>query len=164
MELMNKQLKELEEIDHINHKMLEEKEVFKSNRLFNCILGLNSLETNIFSYLLQNKDVSTSELTDVLDMDRSSIQRALQDLKELNIITRKSMSMKEYSERKELSEKKTRGYLYVYNRKDINSIKQEFKKLLDKWYKRMECYIEDLDNLFDCYEIKGELCSDFDFE
>ncbi|MFW5895665.1 MAG: helix-turn-helix domain-containing protein [archaeon] len=159
---MNKQLKELKEIDHINQKMLEEKEVFKSNRLFNCILGLNSLETNIFSYLLQNKNVSTGELTDVLDMDRSSIQRALQDLNELNVITRKSMSMKEYSEKKGLKEHKTRGYLYVYNGKEINAIKKEFKKLLDKWYKQMERYIEDLDNLFDCYEVNGELCSDYE--
>lgn len=164
MELMNKQLKKLEEIDHINQKMLEEKEVFKSNQLFNCILGLNNLETNIFSYLLQNENVSTGELTNVLQMDRSSIQRALQDLNELNIITRQSMSMKEYSEQKDLEDQKTRGYLYVYNGKDLDSIKQEFKKLLDKWYKRMERYIEDLDNLFDCYEVNGELCSDFEFE
>lgn len=156
MELLNKQLKE---IDHVNQEMLEEKEVFKSDRLFQCILGFSSLEAKIFTYLLQNENVSTGELTDVLKMDRSSIQRGLQDLTALKIITRKSMSMKEYSEKKNLKEHKTRGYLYVYNAKEIDSIKKELKKLLDKWYKTMERHIENLDSLFDCYEVNGELCS-----
>ncbi|TFG04350.1 MAG: hypothetical protein EU539_10975 [Promethearchaeota archaeon] len=155
MELISKQLKEIKEI---NESILEEKGIFKSKRLFKCILGLNDLESKILSYLLKNENVSTLELTDVFPKDRSSIQRVLQSLIELNLIERHSMSLKEYSEIKGLKNRKSRGYLYVYSAKDVDSIKNQFKKLLDIWYESMLNYIKNLDSLFDCFESDGELC------
>ena len=53
--------------------MLEEKKIFKSGNLFKCILGLNELESNVFSYLLKNKHVTTTELADVLEKDIRTI-------------------------------------------------------------------------------------------
>ena len=111
MEVIEKQLKEFEQIDGL----LEKKEIFSSERLFKCILGLNKTESKILGYMLKNKDVRTSEIADVLHMDRSSIQRAVQVLSELKLIDRKSMSMKDYTATKELKDVKKQGYLYVYN-------------------------------------------------
>ena len=34
--------------------ILEEKKIFKSGNLFRCILGLNEIESNVFTYLLKN--------------------------------------------------------------------------------------------------------------
>jgi predicted transcriptional regulator len=159
MESISDQLKEMEDIEQgINEEVLEKQEIFKSRRLFKCILGLNQLETNIFAYLLKNDNVGTAELTNKLEMDRSSIQRALQSLNEINLITRTSMSLKKYSEKKKLTKGKKRGYLYVYNAKDIDFIKKQLHDLLDKWYESMKDYIDDADSLFDCYMINGELC------
>ncbi|MFX0072042.1 MAG: helix-turn-helix domain-containing protein [Candidatus Hermodarchaeota archaeon] len=155
MEIISKQLKEIEDI---NESILEEKGIFKSKRLFKCILGLNELESNVLSYLLKNENVSTLELTKIFPKDRSSIQRVLQNLIELNLIERHSMSLKNYTETKELRSKKLRGYLYVYSARNIDSIKEQFKMLLDKWYESMIDYIENLDSLFDCFESNGELC------
>ena len=157
MELISKKLKEM---DDINQNLLEEKGIFKSNRLFKCILGLNELESNVLAYLLNNSDVGTNELSEKLHMDRSSIQRVLQNLDDLNIIKRKSMSLKDYSEAKKLKGTKKRGYLYVYNARKITYIKKELKNLLNEWYESMKIYIDNLESLFECFETDGELCSE----
>ncbi len=154
MEVIEKQLKEFELIDGL----LEKKEIFSSERLFKCILGLNKTESKVLGYMLKNKDVRTSEIANALKMDRSSIQRAVQDLAELKLIDRKSMSMKDYINAKGLKDAKKQGYLYVYNAKNIKSIRIQFKKLLDKWYNSMLKYIENLENLCECCGFKFEPC------
>ncbi|MFX0020361.1 MAG: helix-turn-helix domain-containing protein, partial [Promethearchaeota archaeon] len=138
--------------------ILEEKKIFKSGNLFRCILGLNEIESNVFTYLLKNDNVSTMELTEILDKDRSSIQRALQVLLDLRVIKRYSLSLKEYCELKGIEDNNKRGYLYVYKAKDLNKVKVQFRNLLDKWYSSMVNYIDNLDSLFDCYEENGEIC------
>ncbi|MGB5912325.1 MAG: helix-turn-helix domain-containing protein [Promethearchaeia archaeon] len=148
MESISDQLKDI----------LEEKKIFKSGNLFRCILGLNEIESNVFTYLLKHDNVSTMELTGILDKDRSSIQRALQDLLDLKVIKRYSLSLKEYSELKGIEDTNKRGYLYVYKAKDLDKVKVQFRDLLEKWYSSMVDYIDNLDSLFDCYEKDGELC------
>ncbi len=150
MEIIDKKLKEFEIIDEI----LENKAIFSSERLFNCLLGLNTTESKVLCYLLKNKDLRTSEIALALEMDRSSIQRALQVLSKLRFIERSSMSMKDYTQAKTLEETKKQGYLYVYNAKDMDSIKLQFKELLEKWYNSMLKYIENLDDLCECCGVK----------
>ena len=145
----------MESISEQLKQMLEEREIYTSGNLLKCILGLNELESNIFSYLLKNGNACTKELSNVFDKDRSSIQRALQNLFELKVIKRDSLSLKEFFECKGKEEDNKRGYLYVYSARDINFVKKEFRKLLDKWYASMIKYI---DSIFDCYETEGKLC------
>jgi predicted transcriptional regulator len=156
MEVIGKQLEEFEEI-RID-EILEKKEIFSSLRLFKCILGLNQTESKVFGYIMKSNDVSTTELTDKLQMDRSSIQRAVQSLSDLKIIHRKSKSMKDYVEEKQLKNLNKKGYVYVYNAANMESIKKEFRILLDKWYKSMINYVENLDTLCECCGIKFEQC------
>jgi len=40
----------------------------------------------------------------------------------------------------------------------MDSIKAQFKKLLDKWYKSMLNYIENLENLCECCNFKFKPC------
>ncbi|MEJ2248136.1 MAG: helix-turn-helix domain-containing protein [Candidatus Lokiarchaeota archaeon] len=152
MESINQQVEEMDKLK------IDKKGNYRSRKLFKCILGLNKLESDVFAYLLKNKDAGTSELKKVLEMDRSSVQRALQSLLELNLIVRDQMSLKDYSEEINLDNPIKRGYLYVYNTKELDFIKDQLKILLSKWYKSMISYVNDLESLFDCYEIKGELC------
>ncbi|MFX1456013.1 MAG: helix-turn-helix domain-containing protein [Promethearchaeota archaeon] len=154
MEIIDKNLKEFEIIDEI----LDKKTIFSSEQLFKCILGLNKTESKVLCYLLKNKDVRTSDIALVLEMERSSIQRALQMLSMLKIIERSSMSMKEYTHVNALEDTNKQGYLYVYNAKNIDSIKQQFKKLLNKWYSSMLKYIENLDDLCECCGVKFSRC------
>ncbi len=154
MEVIGKNLKEFEIIDEI----LDKKAIFSSEQLFKCILGLNKTESKVLCHLLKNKDVRTSEIAVELNMDRSSIQRALQALSILKLIERSSMSMKKYTHVKALKDAKKQGYLYVYNAKDIKTIKNNFKELLDKWYGSMLKYIENLDNLCECCGVKFDRC------
>lgn len=119
---------------------------------------MNELETRIFAYLLKNQDVSTSRLTDLFNMDRSSIQRALKTLIDMDLITRKSMSLKQYCHLKNHPSISKRGYLYVYNAMNITSIKKRMSSLLNTWFDSMINKIQHLDSLFDCYEEDGKLC------
>ncbi len=154
MEVIEKQLKEFDEID----ELLEKKEIFSSERIFKCILGLNKTESKVLGYMLRNKDIRISEIAKVLEMERSSIQRAVQDLSDLKLVERKSISMKDFTKVKGLKDAKKQGYLYVYNAKNIESIKIQFKKLLDKWYNSMLKYIENLENLCECCGFKFKPC------
>lgn len=158
MEIINRQLKEIKEFE-INKSILEKKEIFKSKRLFKCILGLNDLESNLLSYLITHRTVGTVELSKKLNMERSSIQKALQNLINLKLIKREALSLNEYSKIKKNNCAKKRGYLFVYNAEDVVSIKNELRKLLNKFYSSMNNYIENLESLFDCFESNGELCS-----
>jgi len=151
-------VKTLESISDQLVKMVGSNEDFKSSKLFKCILGLNEVESKVLSFLLKHKRASTMELTEVLDKDRSSIQRALQKLILREVITRESVSLKEFSELTGIDESHKRGYLFIYISKNIQEIKDQFKDLLDKWYESMVKYIENLENTFDCFEKEGELC------
>jgi len=148
----------LESIPEQLENMVKEKKVFKSGRLFKCILGLNVIESNVFSYLLKHDNVTTKDLTGVFNKDRSSIQRALMQLSALDIIEKRAMSLKKYNEKSEQGETNKRGYLYVYGAKDLETVRVQLRDLLDRWYKSMVNYIENLDSLFDCYEKDGETC------
>jgi len=148
----------LESITEQLKDMVEEKKVFKSGKLFKCILGLNVIESNVFSYLLKHDNVTTMDLTGVFKKDRSSIQRALLQLNELGVIEKESMSLKEFNEKLDKGDTNKRGYLYVYGAKDLETIKEQLRDLLDRWYDSMSGYIENLDSTFDCYEKNGELC------
>jgi predicted transcriptional regulator len=134
--------------------MEDESELFKSQKLFGCILGLNGIESNVFSYLLKHKNVSTADLESTFSKDRSSIQRALLKLlKELHIIERNSLSLKEYNVQKGiLTDDPPRGYLYVYSAKELEMIKTHLHRLLDNWYKKMQQYIDSLDETLDCIQ------------
>jgi len=127
--------------------MVEKKKVFKSGKLFKCILGLNVIESNVFSYLLKHDNVTTMKF-----------QRALMQLNALDIIEKRSMSLKEYTEKFGEGETNKRGYLYVYSAKDLETVRVQLRDLLDRWYKSMVNYIENLDTIFDCYEKDGETC------
>jgi predicted transcriptional regulator len=148
----------LESISKQLEDMVEEKKVFKSGKLFKCILGLNVIESNVFSYLLKHENVTTMKLTGVFNKDRSSIQRALMQLDALDIIEKRSMSLKEFNEKFGEGETNKRGYLYVYCAKDLETVKVQLRDLLDRWHKSMVNYIENLDSIFDCYEKDGETC------
>ncbi len=148
----------LQSISKQLEEMVEEKKVFKSGKLLKCILGLNVIESNVFSYILNHKEVTTMDLTDFFNKDRSSIQRALIKLSNLGVIEKNSISLKEFSEKDGEGETNKRGYLYVYGAKNLAMIKQELRDLLDRWYKSMSGYIDNIDNIFDCYEENGELC------
>ncbi|MBY8979281.1 MAG: hypothetical protein KGD72_02715 [Candidatus Lokiarchaeota archaeon] len=148
MESISKQLED----------MVEEKKVFKSGKLFKCILGLNVIESNVFSYLLKHDNVTTMELTGEFKKDRSSIQRALMQLSALDIIEKRSMSLKEFNEKDGKEGTNKRGYLYVYGAKDLEIVRVQLRDLLDRWYKSMVKHIENLDSIFDCYEKDGETC------
>ena len=156
MEIIGKQLEEFKDIQI--DKILENKEIFSSLRLFKCILGLNHTESKVFGYIMNNKDVATAELAKVLKMDRSSVQRALQNLSDLKMINRKSISMKDYVEYKKLKDSNKKGYVYVYNAENISLIKEELKTLLEKWYESMVNYVENLDTLCECCGLKFENC------
>lgn len=138
MESISKQLKE----------MVDEKQIFSCSKLFKCIIGLNDLESNVFSYILNHDDVTTMKLTEEFNKDRSSIQRALIRLTdELDVVEKRSVSLKEYLGKGDTNK---RGYLYVYKSKDLDMIKQQLKELLDKWHESMSGYIDNLDSIFDC--------------
>jgi hypothetical protein len=40
----------------------------------------------------------------------------------------------------------------------LEYVKKQLRGLLEKWFNKMQSYIDNLDQTFDCFEEDGELC------
>jgi len=92
------------------------------------ILGLRELQTNIY-WLLTENGMEISELSGAVDRDRSTVQRAVQDLVSLGLVIRRPKSGK-------------RGRKFVYKRLSTQKLKQKLTHELDTYYKKLEKEIQ----------------------
>ena len=114
---------------------------FSNKDLFKCTLGLNQVEIEVLQYLIENHASETLEIAQNLKKDRSTIQRALQNLINLELILREPISIKELNKKWKKNNRKS-GYLYLYDTIDKKQIKKRFSTLLEEWYSQMKRFIQ----------------------
>jgi len=114
---------------------------FSNKDLFKCTLGLNQVEIEVLYYLIENHASETLEIAQNLKKDRSTIQRALQNLINLKLILREPISIKELNKKSKKNNRKS-GYLYLYDTIDKKQIKKRFNTLLEEWYSQMKRFIQ----------------------
>ncbi len=114
-----------------------------STDILRCLYGLNDLEIDVFSYLLRESgEVSVKTLADAVRKNRSTVQRALSHLQEIDLVARKQ------DKPESPNESLKGGYLYKYALMDPMVIELNFKTRLNQWTERANNLIEQVRKKF----------------
>jgi len=109
----------------------------ESTDILRCLYGLNDLEIDVFSRLLQESGkVSVKVLADAVGKNRSTVQRALSHLQEIELVARQQDTPE--------SAKETLkgGYCYKYALMDPKVIEINLETRLNQWTERANVLIE----------------------
>lgn len=105
----------------------------KCEDMAKCILGLKELDINAYKTLLENGSMTAEKLGGLLDRERSTAYRSLQNLIACGLV---------YRETKSIS---IGGYYYEYVAIEPTVVKEMIKKTIDQWYQKMNDLIENFD-------------------
>jgi predicted transcriptional regulator len=100
--------------------------------IMDCMFGLKNFETETYFQVVDKGPVTVNELVKSFDKDRSTIQRALQNLAIAGLIYREQRNIK------------NGGYYYVYHAAPFEEVKDTMKTSIKKW---CDAVIEWIDNL-----------------
>lgn len=107
---------------------------FKCEDMVKCVLGLKSLDIEAYKALLTNGPLTAEKLGEILNRERSTAYRSLQNLIACGIVYRETKSID------------SGGYYYEYVAIEPQEMKQMVKKNVDEWYNQMNELIEKLDD------------------
>jgi predicted transcriptional regulator len=97
-----------------------------------CVFGIQGHESRTYLTLLENPGSTVAELADILERDRSNVNRSLTTLMEKGLAER---------ERRLLD---PGGYVYQYTATDLPEAKEMLHEALDEWaetvHRRIESY------------------------
>ena len=91
--------------------------------IIKCSFNLNKTEYNLFLFLISsNEKKSINDLANALNLDRSTIQKAIKSLIERDIIKRIQTNIKKG------------GYSFSYSIKNKKELKNKVLKSIAEWY------------------------------
>ncbi len=95
--------------------------------LLRCSFELNKTEYNVFMFLLKtDKWFITSKLGSIMNLDRTTVQKAIKRLSEKNLVTRHQENLHKG------------GYMFHYKIKNKEEIKQKMQNIVDNWYEEVK--------------------------
>ena len=103
------------------------------DEIIKCGLNLSKTEVSIFKYFIYdkpNQQLSSTEISNDLNLDLSTIQRTLKKLYEKNIVEKYQMNLDKG------------GYVFVYKIKSRQHIKEVFYQNLDNFTKKVKKEID----------------------
>ena len=91
--------------------------------LLRCSFSLNKTEYNVMMFLLKtDKWFTASKLAKVMELDRTTVQKAIKKLAEKDIVERHQENLDKG------------GYIFHYRIKNKKDIKERMQKIVEKWY------------------------------
>lgn len=106
---------------------------FKCEDVAKCILGLKTLDVEAYKALLQHGPMTAEKLGELLNRERSTAYRSLQNLISCGLVYRETKSID------------IGGYYYEYVAIERTKTKEMIKKNIDEWYEKMCELIEKFD-------------------
>ena len=106
---------------------------FRCEDVIKCVLGLKSLDVEAYKALLMRGPLTAEKLGEILNRERSTAYRSLQNLLTCGIVYRETRSIE------------SGGYYYEYVALETQETKQMVRKIVDEWYDRMNELIEKMD-------------------
>ncbi|HKL24335.1 MAG TPA: helix-turn-helix domain-containing protein [Candidatus Nanoarchaeia archaeon] len=101
--------------------------------LIRCSFDLNKTSYKLLIYLLtQKKPLKISDISEGMGLERSSVQKALGKLFEKELVIRSQKNLEKG------------GYIYFYQTKNKQEIKDRMKKIINNWYENTKKEIERL--------------------
>lgn len=107
---------------------------FRCEDMVKYVLGLKSLDVEAYKALLLNGSLTAEKLGEILNRERSTAYRSLQNLLTCGIVYRETRSIE------------SGGYYYEYAALETQETKQMVRKIVDEWYDRMNELIEKMDS------------------
>lgn len=99
--------------------------------ILSCVFGIADHESRTYLVLLSHPGSTVTELSSVLDRDRSNVNRSLSTLREKGLATR---------ERRLLD---SGGYVYQYTAVDLPEAKELLHDALDTWVASVHAQIDE---------------------
>jgi predicted transcriptional regulator len=96
-----------------------------------CVFGIQDHESRTYLVLLENPGSTVAELAELLDRDRSNVNRSLSTLLEKGLVER---------ERRLLE---PGGYVYQYTATPLPEAKEMLHEALDRWAEKVHCSIDE---------------------
>ena len=90
-------------------------------RVLSCVFGIQDHESRTYLVLLDNPGSTVAELADVLDRDRSNVNRSLTTLMEKGLAERRRRLLD------------PGGYVYQYTATPLPEAKEMLHEALDSW-------------------------------
>jgi predicted transcriptional regulator len=106
---------------------------FRCEDMVKCVLGLKSLDIDAYKALLTSGPQTAEKLGEILNRERSTAYRSLQNLIACGVVYRETHSIE------------SGGYYYEYVAIDPQEMKRMVKKNVDEWYTQMNDLIEKMD-------------------
>jgi predicted transcriptional regulator len=106
---------------------------FKCEDIAKCILGLKNIDIDAYKMLVTKGPMTAERLGELLNRERSTAYRSLQNLMVCGLV---------YRETKTISEG---GYYYDYTALDPGKMKEKVAGNIDEWYNKMKKLVADID-------------------
>lgn len=101
----------------------------EASDVMHCFLGLRDLEIDVYFYLLKGQ-ATVKEVARALRKNRSSIQRAIQNLVQQRFAHRRTRTLRKG------------GYAYVYEAVSLSTLKSLIRESLDSFYKQVVDFLD----------------------
>jgi predicted transcriptional regulator len=111
----------------------------KCEDMAKCVLGLKELDISTYKKLLESGPTTAEQLGQLLDRERSTAYRSLQNLTSAGLVYRETKSID------------IGGYYYEYTAIEPSQVKKMIKATIDEWYQKMSDLVENFDR-----ELLGE--------
>lgn len=94
--------------------------------LLRCSFDLNKTEYNVLMFLLKtNKQFTAIKLGEIMQLDRTTVQKAIKMLTEKDLVSRHQENLDKG------------GYLFHYSIKNKDDIKERMEKIVEKWHEEV---------------------------
>jgi predicted transcriptional regulator len=95
-----------------------------------CIFGIKTFDVMVYFTLLNNGALRVNDIAELLNRDRSTIQRSVQSLVNAGLVRRKQINLKEG------------GYYYIYEAIPFSDVKNIIKDTMEKWCSEVKEWID----------------------
>jgi len=95
-----------------------------------CVFGLKAFDIAVYFEILKRNPSKINEIADILNRDRSTIQRSAQSLMNAGLIVRKQINIKEG------------GYFYKYEAIPFSEVKELIKKSMEQWCNEVRMWVD----------------------
>ena len=95
---------------------------FDLEEIVKCSFGLTKSEYKLLRYLMNHKkQFTTQELSKVIGLDKSTVQRGVKNLHSKKLVSRGQINQS------------VGGYIFLYRVKDVDFLRERISDIIDGW-------------------------------
>ena len=116
------------------NKSVSKSPILTFKNIMCCIFNIKPLDVAVYLTLLRNGPSKVNTIAEMLNRDRSTIQRSMQNLIKADLVKRKQVNLRKG------------GYFYRYEAVPFNDVKSKILKTIEGWCNEVKMWVGDIDN------------------